>query len=164
MSTKLLSITDFAPTCSLPPSRPGRRRRTGGWRQWLTFRQPQLLSLAAATHNLVIEHAYHAGLQTVAIAQIGGSENRAHDFDADFMPLHEHLWPRWQSVARAWQGGKLPPVHLIQITPFYFVRDGHHRISVAKANGQDYIEALVTVWQIQPQVDIGSSLFCSAAP
>jgi ParB-like chromosome segregation protein Spo0J len=36
----------------------------------------------------------------------------------------------------------LPPVELIQVDGF-FVQDGHHRISVAKALGEDYVDAEV---------------------
>jgi hypothetical protein len=52
-------------------------------------------------------------------------------------------------VAEAmYMGVPLPPVHLIQVGDVYFVRDGHHRISVAKALGQTQIEANVTVWNV----------------
>jgi hypothetical protein len=53
------------------------------------------------------------------------------------------------SIARARDRDKaLPPVELIQVGDLYFVRDGHHRISVARAVGQRYIEAEVTAWQV----------------
>ncbi|MFN2186580.1 MAG: hypothetical protein ACK2UU_21575, partial [Anaerolineae bacterium] len=56
---------------------------------------------------------------------------------------------RWLSIARARQQGKdLPPVVLIRVGDVYFVRDGHHRISVAQALGQLDVEARVTVWQV----------------
>jgi hypothetical protein len=42
----------------------------------------------------------------------------------------------------------LPPVALVQIGDFYFVLDGHHRISVAQAYGQRDIEARVTAWRV----------------
>jgi hypothetical protein len=42
----------------------------------------------------------------------------------------------------------LPPVVLVQVGDVYFVRDGHHRISVARALGQLDIEAEVTVWHL----------------
>jgi hypothetical protein len=52
-------------------------------------------------------------------------------------------------IAAAWElGRELPPVELVQIGDFYFVRDGHHRISVARAMGQEHIEAEVTVWDV----------------
>ena len=42
----------------------------------------------------------------------------------------------------------LPPVDLIQVGDRYFVRDGHHRISVARTLGQHFVEAEVTVYQM----------------
>jgi hypothetical protein len=54
------------------------------------------------------------------------------------------------SVAKArLQGATLPPVDLVQVSDVYFVRDGHHRISVAKALGQVDIDADVTVWEVR---------------
>ncbi|MDQ4075720.1 MAG: chromosome partitioning protein ParB, partial [Chloroflexota bacterium] len=61
-----------------------------------------------------------------------------------FQPLQEHTKDRWIRIAIAYQMGKpLPPVELLQIGENYFVRDGHHRISVAKARAQKEIEANV---------------------
>lgn len=89
------------------------------------------------------------GTQVVPIAQIRGSEGRSGDFDREFNPLQDRSRERWLSVAVARQQGKaLPPVELIQIGEVYFVRDGHHRISVARALGQQTIEARVLVWQV----------------
>lgn len=89
-----------------------------------------------------------AGIQTVALQQIVGSEGRSNDFDAQFRPLQSHNAERWIGIAVALSTGVvLPPVELIQIGSEYFVRDGHHRISVAASRGQATIEAKVTVWQ-----------------
>jgi hypothetical protein len=46
------------------------------------------------------------------------------------------------------KGVTLPPVELIQVGDVYFVRDGHHRISVARAFGQEHVDAEVTVWEV----------------
>ena len=90
-----------------------------------------------------------AGLRTVSIDQILGSEGRSTDFDRDFYPLKDHNRERWLGIAIARQEGKaLPPVVLVQIGKVYFVRDGHHRISVARALGQEAIEARVTTCQV----------------
>lgn len=88
------------------------------------------------------------GVQEIAIDQIAGSEGRALDFDAAFNPRRSHNQDRWVSVAVARQMGiALPPVDLIQVGEAYYVRDGHHRISVARALGQSTIDATVTAWQ-----------------
>jgi len=79
---------------------------------------------------------------TVALEKIVGSEGRVHDFDKNFRPLVSHTRDRWVGIAVAHrQGLNLPPVELIQVGDEFYVRDGHHRISVAKAFGQATIEA-----------------------
>jgi len=91
------------------------------------------------------------GVQSVPIAHIRGSvnEGRTFDFDADFRPLKTHNKERWLGLAAAWQRGvKIPPVGLIKIGDAYFVRDGHHRISVARAMEQTEIRADVAIWRI----------------
>jgi hypothetical protein len=86
----------------------------------------------------------------VPISQIGGSEGRVGDFDRDFNPLKDYTRRRWLGIAAARERGKvLPPVSLVQVGDVYFVKDGHHRISVARAVGQDAIEARVTAWQVE---------------
>jgi hypothetical protein len=88
------------------------------------------------------------GRQTVAITQIVGSEGRAGDFDGAFAPLGAHTRDRWVSVATArWSGKTLPPVQLIRAADGYYVRDGHHRISVARAFGEEFVEAEVVSWE-----------------
>ena len=70
------------------------------------------------------------------------------DFDAQFRPTQTHSQGRWLSVATArLQGVPLPPVELIQVGDTYFVRDGHHRVSVARALGELDIDAEVRVWR-----------------
>lgn len=124
-----------------------------GWRHkvWtrLAGRSRRLLNLAEIEATYVITGRYGAGLQTVPLHQIRGSQGRSSDFDLDFYPLQAHDQARWISVAAAWHMGKmLPPVELVQVGETYFVRDGHHRISVARTLGQEDIEAVVRVWQV----------------
>ncbi len=96
--------------------------------------------------------ARHAlGLRSVEIARIGGSEGRTGEFDARFYPRNERTASRWQSVATArYRDLALPPVELILVEDTYYVRDGHHRVSVAVARGEWYIEARVTLWELSP--------------
>lgn len=85
-----------------------------------------------------------AGTQVVPVDKVRGSENRAADFDADFHPLRAEIQERWVSVYEAIRRGKpLPPVELVQVDDTYYVRDGHHRLSVARALGMDYVDAVV---------------------
>lgn len=127
------------------------RAYTSGWlgQMWaaLTGRSHDLLNLAEVAANNAVGNRYSIGRQAVPICQIRGSQGRCNDFDRNFYPLQDHLKSRWLRVATAWQLGiALPPVELIQVGDIYFVRDGHHRISVAKALGQLEINAEVRVW------------------
>jgi hypothetical protein len=95
------------------------------------------------------EGAY-VGMRTVAIETICGSEERAEDFDNLFRPLSHHNRDRWVSVAEArLRGVALPAVQLIEKGGRYYVRDGHHRISVAQALGETYIDAEIVRWQMR---------------
>lgn len=87
----------------------------------------------------------YAGQRAVSIEDIWGTENRSDEFDIEFHPIAEHLEDRWVHVWMAYaQGIALPPVELIEKDGGYYVRDGHHRISVARAMGYEMIEAVVS--------------------
>jgi hypothetical protein len=104
-------------------------------------RSSQLLDLGAV-HSRPAGSSSYAGTRPVRISQIRGSEGRCQDFDREFNPRSEKNLNRWLSVAQAkLDGSVLPPVALIQVGDIYFVRDGHHRISVAHALGEEYIDA-----------------------
>lgn len=127
------------------------RRQAWLGRAWsaLTGRSHRLLHLSDVLASCTLRGSHHAGTRSVPISQIRGSEGRCDDFDADFQPLRSHNRGRWVSVATARaRGVTLPVVELVQVGDAYFVRDGHHRISVAKAWGQESIDAEVTVWDV----------------
>ena len=108
----------------------------------------RLLSLGAIPPGQ-IRGRHYGGIKCVSLNQICGSMNRTGDFDHHFHPLDDRLRDRWVSVAMAHsQDVPLPPVSLVQVGGCYFVEDGHHRISVARALGQTAIEAEVTVWDM----------------
>jgi hypothetical protein len=87
----------------------------------------------------------HFGLQVVPIAAIVGTVDRARDFDRHFRPTSARVRSRWEQIAAAMRrGDALPPVDLYKIGEIYFVRDGHHRVSVACALGRADIDAYVT--------------------
>ena len=113
----------------------------------LTGRQHRLLALNDSRQSRSVNGAQYLGIMTVAMDKIGGSEGRSADFDVYFRPLKGHLRDRWISVAAArLQGVTLPPVELIHVGDVFYVRDGHHRISVARSLGQENIEAQVSSW------------------
>jgi hypothetical protein len=85
------------------------------------------------------------GQLTVPLDSIVGSVDRTSDFDRRFRPRSNRLRGRWQRIDLAQRRGEaMPPVDLYKVGELYFVRDGHHRVSVARAMGRDTIEAYVT--------------------
>src|SRR5579859_2545200 len=86
-----------------------------------------------------------AGLEVVSLDAIVGSVDRTREFDRRFRPTSGRVRSRWEHIAAAMRRGEaMPPVDLLRIGEIYFVRDGHHRVSVARALGRTDIDAIVT--------------------
>jgi len=103
------------------------------------------------------------GLQVVPLDAIVGTVDRAADFDRGFRPTTTRLRSRWERIAAAQRRGEpLPPVSLYQVGELYFVRDGHHRVSVAKSLGRTDIDAYVT--EVTTRLQLGSDLRVSELP
>lgn len=110
----------------------------------LSGRPTTLLSYDEIKEKLHVGGPIYRGVKTVRVDQIAGSLNRYHEFDRVFLPASDKLADRWQSVNRAfYREISLPPVVLYKVGQVYFVVDGHHRVSVAREQGQLYIEAEV---------------------
>jgi hypothetical protein len=93
--------------------------------------------------GFVSEHS--AGSAVVPLDAIVGTVDRGHDFDRRFRPTSGRVRSRWEHIAAAMRRGEaMPPVDLLRIGEIYFVRDGHHRVSVARALGLTDINAFVT--------------------
>ena len=97
----------------------------------------------------------YKGMKVVKIENIVGSEGRYKDFSKAFLPKKEHMRNRWESIDRAHLTDIiLPPISLFKIGDAYFVRDGNHRVSVAKSQGVISIDAeiveLTTEIHIEP--------------
>jgi hypothetical protein len=86
----------------------------------------------------------YRGIKTITIDHIIGSEGRYSDFDINFLPKQEHTRSRWENidVARL-EFVDLPPISAYKLGDFYFVKDGNHRVSVAREMGQEFIDAEV---------------------
>src|ERR687890_604930 len=103
------------------------------------------------------------GLQVVPLDAIVGTVDRAADFDRGFRPTSQRLRSRWERIAAAQRRGEeMPPVSLYQVGPLYFVRDGHHRVSVAKSLGRMDIDAYVT--EVVTRVKLGPETLVSDLP
>jgi hypothetical protein len=85
------------------------------------------------------------GLHTVEIDTIIGSVDRVGDFDRWFRPRPPVDRQRWIDLDRVGRAGAIiPPIEVYRVGHLHFVRDGHHRVSVARAHGQRSIDAYVT--------------------
>jgi hypothetical protein len=106
-------------------------------------RQPNwLLSFEEIRRAVPIEAQFYRGVQTVPLSRIVGSVDRYQDFDRAFLPTQRQTRPRWESIdVAALTDVILPPVQLYKVGETYFVKDGNHRVSVAKEKGAEYIDA-----------------------
>lgn len=80
----------------------------------------------------------------VPLSAIVGSAARQDDFDADFTLVNYALQARHRQIAETFRDGSFPPpLELVRLDELYFVRDGHHRVSVARSLGWDSLPATV---------------------
>jgi hypothetical protein len=87
----------------------------------------------------------YVGLRVIPLEAVVGSVDRTRDFDRQFRPTSTRVRQRWQRLAVAQRRGEaMPPIEVYKVGELYFVRDGHHRVSVAHALGLRTIEAYVT--------------------
>lgn len=85
------------------------------------------------------------GLQTIRLESVVGTVDNGRDFDRRFRPTTGRVRERWERLALAQRRGEyLPPIDVYQIGDMYFVKDGHHRVSIALATQQKVIDAYVT--------------------
>src|SRR4051794_16551143 len=89
------------------------------------------------------------GVQLIPVGSIVGTVDRKPEaFDRSFRPRSPELRARWERIAAARRRGEaMPPIDVYKVGEIYFVRDGHHRVSVARALGETTIEAHVRVVQ-----------------
>jgi hypothetical protein len=128
------------------------RARLRRWWSVLTKRPHSRPALHQREATGFVRGGYPVGVCAVPIRQIRCSESRPQDFDSDLRPLQKRTQGRWLSIATAsLRGVAMPPVELLQVRDVYCVRDGHHRISVARAMGQEYVEGEVLVWELDAQ-------------
>ena len=104
----------------------------------------RLLSFDEAAQKLSPWRQAYLGRRTVLVESIVGSEGRYADFDDEFLPLQGSSEEKWRSVYAALRRGEgLPPVSLLKVGDAYFVRDGNHRVSVARWFGVEALDAEV---------------------
>jgi hypothetical protein len=105
----------------------------------------RLLAFDEFVEGRLAHNRRRLGLREVEVSKIVGSVGRTAAFDRGFMPAKKNLAERWKRVDRAFHRGlDLPPVRLYKMGDSYFVEDGNHRVSVARYQGVETIEADVT--------------------
>lgn len=118
------------------------------WQEMLGLlrgKSSELLSFEDVRARLRLREENYRGLQDVPLDQIAGSVGRYRDFTRNFLPRSNNMRERWSRVyAQATGLTGLPPIELYKIGDVYFVRDGNHRVSVARQLGAKTIEAHVT--------------------
>jgi hypothetical protein len=103
------------------------------------------------------------GFRVVSLDRIVGSVDRGRDFDRRFRPTSGRSRGRWEQIAAAARRGEaFPPIDALQVGELYFVRDGHHRVSVARALGRTDIDASVT--EVVTRIDAGKAMKLSDLP
>jgi hypothetical protein len=94
------------------------------------------------------------GVKVIPVERIVGSVDKVRDFDAKFRPRGDGSRRRWERIAEAARRGQpLPPIDVYQVGEMYFVRDGHHRVSVYRALGLSTIEADVRLVKTLVEAD-----------
>lgn len=109
----------------------------------ITHKSLDLLPFEQVREQLRLRNRNFKGLQEVPLDQIVGSVGRYRDFTRTFLPRSDGLRERWAAVEDRVKEGGLPPVQLYNVGDVYFVRDGNHRVSVARAQDAPTIEAYV---------------------
>jgi hypothetical protein len=122
-----------------------------------------ILPFEEVVEALGVVGRHDLGLQVVPLDSIVGTVDRAAEFDRGFRPTSQRLRSRWERIAAAQRRGEaLPPVSLYRVGELHFVRDGHHRVSVAKSLGREDIDAYVT--EVQTRVRLGAELRVGELP
>lgn len=127
----------------------------------LTGRSNELLPFDEVRDALPYRSQRDIGLQVVPLNKIVGSVGRYRDFDRAFLPIQRQTSERWVNIRKAhYRDVALPPVDLYKIGDVYFVKDGNHRVSVARDRNQTDIDAYVTEidipFRLTPDMDIDS--------
>jgi len=122
----------------------------------LSGKPTELLSFDEIKRIKCVGVSVYRGINIVELKQVIGSLNRHHEFDRAFRPFSSVSPERWGSVNRAfYEGVSLPVVVLYKVGEVYFVVDGHHRVSVARKQGQIFIDAEVREFNTSVKITPG---------
>jgi uncharacterized ParB-like nuclease family protein len=124
----------------------------------LMRRSRHLLSLDRVLAAAGLEGKSFGGVQEIPLDKVVGSaaaDAKSQDFDPGFLPVSRRLRDRWTRIYTAMvEGDELPPIDVYKLDDYYYVIDGHHRVSVARSLGRDVINARVVV--VKTRAPVGS--------
>jgi uncharacterized ParB-like nuclease family protein len=127
-------------------------------RATLTRRSRRLISLDRVLAAAGVEGKSFGGVQEIPLDKVIGSaaaDAKAADFDPAFLPANRRLRDRWTRIYTAMvEGDELPPIDVYKLDDYYYVIDGHHRVSVARSLGRDVINARVV--EVKTRAPVGS--------
>jgi hypothetical protein len=103
------------------------------------------------------------GIVTIAIDSIVGTVDRGKEFDRAFRPMSARVRARFEQIADAQRRGtSMPPIDVYRVGELHFVRDGHHRVAVARAQGREEIDARVV--EVSTRVPADASISAGDLP
>ncbi len=110
----------------------------------ITYKSNYLLSFDEVKYLTGGNTFVYRGIQSIPLDNIKGSEGRYRDFDSYFFPKHEGIREKWENISDFMDSSEnIPPISVYKIGDYYIVRDGNHRVSVARERGMKYIDAEV---------------------
>jgi hypothetical protein len=119
----------------------------------------ELLPFDEVMQYILLRGKHSLGTKQIETSKIIGSVNRYQDFDRAFLPRQTNTRARWESVNSAYFDDIiLPPIEVYKVSDVYFVRDGHHRVSVARERGQVYMDAYVIEIDISGKIDENTNI------
>jgi len=121
---------------------------------FITGRSTDLLPFEEVRQTLRLQDSTYKGLQEIELDKIVGSVGRYRDFTRTFLPKSDRSEERWRRVdAITHDLVGFPPIEVYKIGDVYFVRDGNHRVSVARAHDAETIEAYVIEYKTSVPID-----------
>jgi len=119
---------------------------------YFTGRSTDLLSFEEIKKNLRLQDSAYKGLQEIDLDKIVGSTGRYRDFNRAFLPKTDKVQERWRRIDTLAHEAGYPPIEVYQVGDVYFVRDGNHRVSVARSHKAKTIEAYVIEYKTPVQL------------
>jgi nucleotide-binding universal stress UspA family protein len=116
----------------------------------------KLLSYDEVRQQLQAVEKSSVHLAEIPLDAIVGSVGRYHDFTRKYLPkksINQERWARIMASTKGLEG--LPPIEVYQVGKVYFVKDGNHRVSVARQMGNRTIQAYIT--EVESKVDFPTS-------